>query len=133
MRAISSKTGRPIPVGAKLKVVDNSGAKIVKVISVKKYGGVKRRLASAGIGDIIVASVQSGKPGMKKQIVMATIVRQKKEFRRMNGLRVKFEDNAAILISDEIGTPKGSRVKGPVAKEVLERFPSIGKIVSMVV
>jgi len=133
MRALSSNVGRPIPIGASLKVTDNSGAKIIKVVGVRKFRGSKKRLSKAGIGDIIVGAVQKGKPGMKKQVLLATIVRQKKEFKRANGLRVKFEDNAAVIVSDVAGVPTGTRIKGAVAKEAIDRFPTIGKISSVVV
>ncbi len=133
MRPVSSKVGRPLPIGAELRVVDNSGAKILKVIGVKKYGGVKRRLAAAGVGDIVVGTVKVGKPDIRKTVVKAVVIRQRKEYRRSDGTRIKFEDNAAVVITDEIGTPKGSRVKGAVAREVVQRFPTLGKICSIVV
>jgi len=133
MKGIKSKITRALPVGAEVEVVDNSGAKLIKIIGVRKYRGVKRRLASAGIGDIVIGSVKKGTPAMRKQVVLATIVRQKKEFRRHDGTRIKFEENGAIIVTDDKGTPKGSRIKGPVAKEVIERYPAIGKLVSIVV
>ena len=133
MKGLGSKITKPIQIGTILNVVDNSGAKLIKVIGVIGYKGVKKRRASAGIADIVIATVKKGKPGMKKQIVMATIVRQKKEFRRPSGIRVKFEDNAAIILTNKSGAPKGNRIKGPIAREVVERFPPIGKIASMVV
>src|SRR3990170_3979284 len=132
MRPVSARIGRPINVSTVLNVADNSGARLIKVIGVHVYHGVKKRYPSAGIGDIIVASVKAGKPELRKQVVLATIIRQKKEFRRPDGTRVKFEDNAAVLLSDDLGTPKGTRIKGAVAREVVERFSAIGKISSIV-
>ncbi len=70
---------------------------------------------------------------MRKTVVPAIIVRQKKEFRRPNGVRIKFEDNAAIVLKDEKGNPKGTLIKGPVAKEVIERWPAVAKIAKIVV
>ncbi|PIO00478.1 50S ribosomal protein L14 [archaeon CG10_big_fil_rev_8_21_14_0_10_43_11] len=133
MRPIPSTVGRPLPIGAEIKVVDNSGAKIIKVIGVKKYGGVKRRIAAAGVGDIVVASVKAGKPEIRKTVVNAVVIRQRKEFQRPDGTRVCFEDNAAVLVTDMVGSPKGSRIKGAVAREVVQRYPTLGKICSIVV
>jgi large subunit ribosomal protein L14 len=63
---------------------------------------------------------------------MAVIIRQRKEYRRANGMRIKFEDNAAVLINEKL-EPRASEIKGPVAKEVVERFPAVGKIATIVV
>lgn len=133
MRGVPANVGRPLPIGAEIKVVDNSGAKMIKLIGVRKYGGVKRRLASAGVGDLVVGTVKAGKPEIRKTVVLGVVVRQKKEFKRPDGIRVQFEDNAVILVADNLGTPKGSRIKGAVAREVVMRFPLIGKICSIVV
>lgn len=133
MRPTSAKTTRALPIGAFLDVVDNSGARILQIIGVRKYGGVKKRIASAGVGDVIVGTVKAGKPELRKQVVLATIIRQRKEYRRPDGTRIKFEDNAAILLADMIGTPKGTRIKGAVAREVVERFPAVGKLSSSIV
>ena len=132
MKAVKAKVTRAIPVGARIQCADNTGAKELEVISVIGYKGRKRRLASAGVADMIVCSVKKGTPKWRKQVVRAVIVRQKKEYRRANGLRVKFEDNAAVLVNDR-GDPQGSQIKGPIAKEVVERFLTIGKIANIVV
>jgi large subunit ribosomal protein L14 len=81
---------------------------------------------------MVMASVQRGRPDMRKKAVLAIIVRQKKEFRRPNGKRIKFEDNAAIVVKDEKGNPQGSLIKGPVAKEVTVRWPLVAKLASNV-
>ena len=104
---------------------------MLKVIAVKGYKGVKRRRGSCGVASWIICSVKKGTPKLKKEVVNAVVVRQKKEYRRKNGMRVKFEDNAAVLVNEK-GDPRGSRIKGPIAKEVVERFSTIGKIASMV-
>jgi len=122
-----------LPVGANLTACDNSGAKIIEIISVKGYKGVKRRKPSAGVGDLIRAAVKKGRPDMMKQMVYAVIVRQKKEYRRPNGIRIKFEDNAAVVLKDEKGNPKGTIFKGPIAKEATERWPSIAKVASVII
>ena len=110
---------RPIPTGTMLICADNSGAKTMRVISVFGYKGVKRRLGKAGIGDNVKVSVKTGDVKLRKQLFNAVIIRQKAEFKRANGIHVNFEDNAAVII-EENGDPKGSEIKGPVAKEVVE-------------
>jgi len=132
MLAVKAKITRSLPMGARLHVADNSGAKEIEIISVRGYGGVRRRLPAAGIGYLIVASVKKGSPEMRKQKVHAIVIRQKKEYRRPNGLRVKFEDNAAVITS-ETGEPKGSDIKGPVAKEAAERWSKIASMASILV
>lgn len=101
-----------------LNVADNSGAKKIRCFRVPK--GMKRRYA--GLGDIIQASVQDAIPhaNVKKgDIVKAVVVRTVKEIRRADGTYIKFDDNAAVIINDE-GEPKGTRIFGPVARELRE-------------
>ncbi|WP_440952522.1 50S ribosomal protein L14 [Methanococcoides sp. FTZ1] len=132
MRGIRSTIPRALNAGAKIDCVDNTGARTVEIISVKKYRGVKNRMPRAGIGDLCVVSVKKGTPEMRKQILYAVVVRQKKELRRPDGLRVGFEDNA-VVITDDKGIPKGTDIKGPVAREAAERFPKIGTTASIIV
>jgi large subunit ribosomal protein L14 len=132
MKAISSSIPRPLPVGARLVCADNSGARILEIIAVKGYKGVKRRYPAAGVGDIVVVTVKKGSPDMRKQIHHAVIIRQRKELRRPDGTRVKFEDNAAV-ITDAEGIPKGSEIRGPVAREAAERFMKIASIATILV
>jgi large subunit ribosomal protein L14 len=102
-----------------LNVADNSGARKIRVFRVK--GGTRRRYA--GLGDIVVASVQDAIPqgGLKKgDIVKAVIVRTRREYARPDGTYIKFDDNAAVVI-DEKGEPKGTRIFGPVARELREK------------
>ncbi len=133
MKGVRANLVRSLPHGAIIEGADNSGARKLKVISVKNYKGRRGRYASAGVGDLIAASVVDGKPDMRKQVVEAVIIRQKKEYRRSDGMRIKFEDNAAVLIKDELGNPKGTLVKGPMAKEAAERYPLVAKISKMIV
>mgnify|MGYP000162012495 CR=1 FL=1 len=132
MKAVKASVTKGIQVGSYIKCADNTGAKILKVIAVIGYKGRRRKRASAGVGDMIVCSVKEGDVKIRKQVVKAVVIRQKKEYRRPNGLRVKFEDNAAIIVDDK-GNPKGTMIKGPVAKEAVERFSPIGKIATIVV
>jgi large subunit ribosomal protein L14 len=133
MKALTGYKVRSLPIGAEVPTCDNSGAKIVKIIAVKGIGTVRRRLASAGVGDIVKASVIKGRPDMRRQVVMAVIVRQRKEYKRADGTRIKFEDNAVVVLKDDKGNPKGTIFKGAVAKEAAERFPGISKVANIVV
>mgnify|MGYP000730502272 CR=1 FL=1 len=111
----------------KLKVADNSGAKVVQCFKV--LGGSKRRYAS--IGDVVVVSVKTSIPGgmvKKGDVSRAVIVRVAKELRRKDGSYIRFDDNAAVLINDN-KEPKGTRVFGPVARELREG--GYMKIISM--
>ena len=132
MQGVKANIVRSLPSGARIECIDNSGAKVIEIISVIGYRGVRRRMPKAGVGDLVVASVKKGTPEMRKQKVNAVVVRQKKEYRRPNGLRVSFEDNA-VVITDENGEPKGSDIKGPVAKEAAERWSKIASLASIVI
>lgn len=132
MKAITSKVTKALPIGARLQCVDNTGAREVEIVAVKGYKGVRRRLAIAGVGDMVVISVKKGTADMRREVTTAVVVRQKKEYRRADGLRVKFEDNAAVIVSPE-GVLKGSEIRGPVAKESADRWPSIGSAASIIV
>lgn len=133
MKGVKAKTTRALPFGARIPVCDNSGAKIIRLFSVKRHKTVKGRLQAAGVGDLILASVVKGKPDMRKTVVFAVVVRQKKEYRRPDGTRIKFEDNAAVVLKDDKGNPKGTLFKGAIAKEACERWPGISKMASIIV
>jgi large subunit ribosomal protein L14 len=112
----------------RLKVADNSGARELLVIHV--MGGSTRRYAS--IGDVVVATVKTATPqgGVKKsEIVKAVIVRCAKEYRREDGSYIRFDDNAAVLLDADGQNPRGSRIFGPVARELREK--GFMKIVSL--
>jgi len=132
MKAVKSRVTKALPMGASVPTCDNSGAKVIELISVKGYKGVKGRKPAAGVGDLVRAAVKKGRPDMMKQMVYAIIVRQKKEYRRANGTRVTFEDNAAVVLKDEKGNPKGTIFKGPIAKEATERWPAVAKVASII-
>ncbi|HOZ56071.1 MAG: 50S ribosomal protein L14 [Parcubacteria group bacterium ADurb.Bin316] len=106
-----------IQVLSKIKVADNSGAKVVQCIRV--LGGYKKRYAR--IGDIVTASVKEAIPhtAIKKgDVVFAVIVRTKKEIRRKDGTYVRFDDNACVVLDKEKKEPRGTRIFGPVAREI---------------
>ena len=103
----------------KLKVADNTGAK--EIMCIRCLGGSYRKYA--GIGDIIIASVKDATPGgvvKKGDVVKAVVVRTKKGARRPDGSYIKFDENAAVIIKDD-GNPKGTRIFGPVARELRDK------------
>ena len=103
----------------KLKVADNTGAK--ELMCIRCLGGSHRKYAE--IGDIIIASVKTATPGgvvKKGEVVKAVVVRTKKGVRRADGSYLKFDENAAVIIRDD-GTPKGTRIFGPVARELRDK------------
>ena len=116
-----------IQAETRLRVADNSGAKLVSCIKV--LGGSKRRYAS--VGDIIVVAVKEAMPNSKVkkgEVVRAVIVRTAKEIRRVDGSHIRFDDNSAVLISQQ-GEPIGTRIFGPVAREL--RAKRFMKIISL--
>ncbi len=116
--AVRSKSRAMIQQESKLRVADNSGARQVQCIRV--LGGSKRRYAS--IGDQIVVSVKDAAPGgiRKGTVSKAVIVRTKKEIRRRDGSYIRFDDNACVLLNNA-DEPRGTRIFGPVARELRER------------
>ena len=132
MKGIRASVTRALPVGARVPTCDNSGAKVVQIIGVKGMRTRKGRVASAGVGDMVVVTVISGRPDMRNKVVPAIVVRQKKEYRRADGTHVKFEDNSVVVLKDEKGNPKGTIFKGPVAKESVERWSAVGKVANIV-
>jgi large subunit ribosomal protein L14 len=132
LKGLAGKQTRGLLIGAKVDCVDNTGAKVVEIVQVLKYRGTKRRVPSAGIGDIVLVSVKKGTPELRKQLFPAGIVRQRRPFRRSDSLMVSFEDNALVLTT-KTGETKGSDIKGPVAKEAAERFSRIAATASTIV
>jgi large subunit ribosomal protein L14 len=111
----------------RLRVADNSGAK--EILTIKVLGGTSRRYA--GVGDIIIATVKEATPGgvvKKGEVVKAVVVRTTKDARRIDGSYIKFDDNAAVII-DNNNNPRGTRIFGPVARELREK--NFMKIVSL--
>jgi large subunit ribosomal protein L14 len=111
----------------RLKVADNSGAR--ELLCIRVVGGHHRRYA--GVGDVITATVKSAQPGgqvKKGEVVKAVVVRVAKEYRRPDGSNIRFDDNAAVLINNQ-NNPRGTRIFGPVARELRER--NFMKIVSL--
>lgn len=117
-----------IQIYSNLKVADNTGAKVLEVIRVHR--GARRRYA--GIGDIVTAAIKEAQPHCevkKKEVVHAVIVRQRKPFKRADGSYISFDDNAAVLISKDNQEMRGTRIFGPIPRELRER--GFQKIISL--
>src|SRR3989344_7037997 len=132
MKAINAIATRGLNIGSNVLAADNSGARIVRITSVKHGKTTKKRQQYAKIADMVKVSVRAGKPEMKGVVFDAIVIRQKKPYRRKTGERVCFEDNAVALLKDEKGNPKGTQIKGPVAREVAERWKEVAKIAQFV-
>jgi len=104
----------------KLRVADNSGAKLIQCFRV--LGGTRKRYAQ--LGDVIVATVKEAEPKKivkKHEVVRAVVVRQKKKFRRKDGSYIRFDDNAAVILEGKTKEPRGGRILGPVPREIREK------------
>jgi len=126
------KITKGIIVGSRLKIVDNSGAKIAQVISVLGAKTRLNRLQSAGVGDAVIVSIKKGTPENRRKILRALVIRQKQIFKRVDGTRLCFEDNAAVIITKD-GDPKGTDIRGPIAREAAELFPRVASIASQII
>lgn len=132
MKAVNARTTAGLNFGAKVIAADNSGAKMVKIVSTVGGKGKKGKQGMAKIADHVKVAVKKGKPDVKGKVFPAIIIRQKRPYRRLNGEVVAFEDNAVALLKDEKGNPKGTQIKGPLAREVQERWPQVAKIANIV-
>jgi large subunit ribosomal protein L14 len=132
MRALAADVPKALTKGTRLVCADNTGARELQVVSVKNYRGTRRRQPKGGLGDVVVVSVKKGDPDMRRQVLEAVVVRQKKPFRRPDGTRVKFEENAAVLIDDN-QEPRGTEIRGPIAREVADRFGTVASTATMIV
>ena len=124
-------TTRAIPLGAVLVCADNTGARRIQIISVAEYKGRRRRLPIAGIGNMVNCRVVEGREKLRNEIFQAIIVRQKKEYRRPDGSHIGFEDNAAVLTTQD-GDLKGTEIKGAVAREAANKWPGVSAAASIV-
>ncbi len=132
MKPLSARATAGLNLGAKMIAADNSGAKIVKIVSVKRSKAKKGKQVCAKIADWVKVSIKKGIPEMKGEVFDAVVIRQKKAYRRLSGERIAFEDNAVAILKDDKGNPKATQIKGPIAREVLERWPSVAKIASII-
>ena len=139
-RAVSAKgmveyrprIARGLPNGSRVNCADNTGAKQLKVIQVFGYHSRLRRVPSACVGDMIMVTVMKGAPDLRKQVFPAVVIRQARALRRPDGMRLTFEDNAAVIMTPE-GEMKGTEIRGPVAREAAERWPRVANLASTVI
>jgi large subunit ribosomal protein L23e len=113
-----------LPTAAVMNCADNTGAKNLYVVAVNGFGARLNRLPAACIGDMFVATVKKGKPELRKKVMPAVVIRQRKQFRRKDGSVLYFEDNAGVIVNIK-GEMKGSAINGPVAKECADSWPRI--------
>eukprot|EP00246_Nothoceros_aenigmaticus_P000857 TRINITY_DN11094_c0_g1_i1.p1 TRINITY_DN11094_c0_g1~~TRINITY_DN11094_c0_g1_i1.p1 ORF type:complete len:160 (+),score=15.44 TRINITY_DN11094_c0_g1_i1:59-481(+) len=121
-----------LPVGAVVNCADNTGAKNLYVISVKGVKGRLNRLPAAAVGDMVMATVKKGKPDLRKKVMPAVIVRQRKPWRRKDGVFMYFEDNAGVIVNPK-GEMKGSAITGPIGKEGADLWPRIASAANAIV
>jgi large subunit ribosomal protein L14 len=139
-RAVSAKgveefrpyVTRALPMSATLTCADNTGAKILRIAQVKRFKGRHSRSPAAAVGDFVTVTVKKGPAELRQQIFGAVIIRQKYPVRRLNGNRLVFEDNSAVLVTPE-GEIKGTDIKGPVAAEAAEKWPRIANLAALIV
>ncbi|KAK7345732.1 hypothetical protein VNO77_16343 [Canavalia gladiata] len=121
-----------LPVAATVNCADNTGAKNLYIISVKGIKGRLNRLPSACVGDMVMATVKKGKPDLRKKVLPAVIVRQRKPWRRKDGVYMYFEDNAGVIVNPK-GEMKGSAITGPIGKECADLWPRIASAANAIV
>ena len=113
-----------LPVASVCNCADNTGAKNLYMIAVTGIGARLNRMPKGSVGEFFLASVKKGKPELRKKVLTAVIIRQRKAYRRREGYFLYFEDNAAVIVNPK-GEMKGSAITGPVAKECSELWPRI--------
>ncbi|VVB99126.1 50S ribosomal protein L14 [uncultured archaeon] len=132
MKGLGSSITKGLQNASVLVCNDNSGAKMVAIIGIKGAKAKRAMYPKVGVGDIITVAVKKGSAAMKKKVLKAVVVRQRQTFRRPNGVRISFEDNACVII-DDAGLPVGTEIKGVIAREVAVRFPKVAAIAAAVV
>jgi len=126
------RTTLALPVGAVMNCADNTGAKNLYIISVFRRGARLNKIPAASIGDMTLCSIKKGKPELRKKVLPAIVIRQKKSWRRKDGVFIYFEDNAGVIVNPK-GEIKGSAITGPVAKECADLWPRIASTAGTVV
>jgi len=141
---MASKRGRGGQVGAKLRMTlglpvaalmncaDNTGAKNLYVIAAYGISGHLNRLPSSAIGDMVLVSVKKGKPELRKKVLQAVVIRQRKPWRRRDGVYIYMEDNAGVIVNAK-GEMKGSAITGPVGKECADLWPKVAAAAGSIV
>lgn len=123
---------RGLPIGAQLIAADNSGARILNLVAVKRAKMRVRQIPAAHVGDLCICSVVKGNQKVRRQIVHAIIIRQKQKFKRSDGTSVQFYDNAAVLVNEN-GDLKATEIRGAIAKECAERWPRLSSAATMII
>merc|ERR1712060_738588 len=121
---VKVKISNCLPVAAVMNCADNTGAKNLYMIACGGTGARLNRMPADSVGDMFLASVKKGKPELRKKVLQAVIIRQRKAYRRREGYFIYFEDNAAVIVNNK-GEMKGSGITGPVAKEAADLYPKI--------
>jgi len=119
-------------IGSRVVVADISGAKIAMVIGVPEVKTRLRRQPFASVGDLVTITVKRGSPDTVGQVFYGIVVRQRKPYRRPDGTRIAFEDNAVVIVTPE-GTPKATEIRGPVAREAAERWSAIANLATIII
>src|SRR3989344_5166794 len=132
MKAVAARVTRGLNIGSNLVASDNSGARIVRITGVHHGKTKKGRQQYIKVGDMAKVSVRAGKPEMIGEVFDAIVIRQRKSYKRNTGERVMFEDNAVALLKDDKGNPKGTQLKGVMAREAADRWPLVAKIAQFV-
>ncbi|MCS7118251.1 MAG: 50S ribosomal protein L14 [Thaumarchaeota archaeon] len=123
---------RTINIGSYINCTDNSGAQILRVVNVMGVKPRLRRQPAACVGDLVAVTVKKGDVELRKKVLYAVVVRQRKPYRRSDGTWISFEDTAGVIVTPE-GDVKATEIRGPVAKEAAERWPKIANLASMIV
>eukprot|EP01024_Parvocaulis_polyphysoides_P010229 TRINITY_DN13402_c0_g1_i3.p2 TRINITY_DN13402_c0_g1~~TRINITY_DN13402_c0_g1_i3.p2 ORF type:complete len:142 (+),score=23.44 TRINITY_DN13402_c0_g1_i3:120-545(+) len=118
--------------GSLINCADNTGAKNIFIFAVVGWGSRLNRLPGAAPGDMVMATVKKGKPDLRKKVMPAVVVRQRKPWRRKDGTFIYFEDNAGVIVNPK-GEMKGSAITGPVAKECADLWPRIASAANSIV
>lgn len=133
MKAVAARIVKGINIGSLVNVADNSGAKVARIVAVKRGKGKKGRQLACGVADLVKVSVRKGTTEVRKKVFFGVVVRQKKEYRRATGERIGFADNAVVILKDAEGNPKGTQTKGAIAREAAERWPFVARIASIII
>ena len=132
MKAISGRATRGLNIGSLVEACDNSGARIVRITGIKGGKTKRGRQGFAKIADWVKVSVRKGDLAMKGEVFDAVVVRLRRPWRRYTGERICFSDNAVALLKDEKGNPKGTQIRGAIAREVQERWKEVSKLASTI-
>ena len=124
MQGVKLKMALGLPVGALINCADNSGAKNLYIFAAKRIQAALNRLPTASVGDMVLCTCKKGKPELRKKVLNAVIVRQRKPWRRRDGYFIYFQDNAGCIVSNK-GEMKGSSILGPIARECADLWPKL--------